>query len=119
MVLNELQMLFDNLKNAQGAKVATVSSKMGSIGDSSGGLAIYRTSKTAINMAMHALSVDAANDNVTLFNLHPGWVKTDMGGSNAPTSPEESVTGMRQVIANSSPSDAGSFRDFKGQTLPW
>ncbi len=111
--------LYSNLKKSANPKVATISSKMGSIGDSSGGMAIYRTSKAAINMAMNSLSADASNDNVIMINLHPGWVQTDMGGSNAPTTPQESVTGLRKVIAEASMKDTGHFYDFKGQELPW
>lgn len=111
--------LYPNLKKSDNPKVATISSKMGSISDSSGGMAIYRTSKAAINMAMNALSADASNDNVIMINLHPGWVETDMGGSNATTSTEESVTGLRKVIAGASMKDTGHFYDFKGQELPW
>lgn len=111
--------IYPNLKKSDNPKVATLSSKMGSIADSSGGMAIYRTSKAAINMAMNALSKDASNDNVVMINLHPGWVQTDMGGEQAPTTPQESVTGLRKVIANASMKDTGHFYDFRGEEVPW
>ena len=111
--------LYKNVKDSGNGKIITISSKMGSIGDSSGGMAIYRTSKTAINMAMHALSSEAANDNIIFLNLHPGWVQTDMGGEQAPTTPPESVEGLRKVIAHAGMEQSGHFYDFQGNELPW
>ena len=51
--------------------------------------------------------------------LHPGWVKTDMGGANAPLEIPDSVSGMRAVIARLGPKDSGRFYDYKGKELPW
>ena len=71
--------LYKNVKDSDNGKIITISSKMGSIGDSSGGMAIYRTSKTAINMAMHALASEAANDNV-VFPQSSSWMGTNRHG---------------------------------------
>jgi NAD(P)-dependent dehydrogenase (short-subunit alcohol dehydrogenase family) len=91
---------------------------MASISDNaSGGYYAYRSSKTALNMITRSL----ANDYPWLIAvaLHPGWVQTDMGGLQAPTSIEESIAGLTRVIAGLRADDSGQFRNFKGQTLPW
>ena len=100
--------------------MAFISSSSGSIArvDSGGGY-IYRASKTALNMVVVNLAKDLAGRGITVLALHPGWVRTDMGGPEAPVSPEESVAGMRRVIAESGPERSGTCRDFRGEPLPW
>ena len=56
---------------------------------------------------------------IAVLMLHPGWVKTDMGGENAPTSLQESITGMRRVIDEFTWEKSGNVLDFSGQELPW
>lgn len=104
---------------AAGGKMAAITSKMGSIADSSGGYIGYRASKAALNAAWHALSRDLAGHGIPLALLHPGWVKTDMGGPNALISPEESVSGMRRVIARLTLGESGAFLDYRGTAIPW
>ncbi|BBA34974.1 csgA protein [Methylocaldum marinum] len=100
--------------------VVAITSLMGSMGDnSSGGAIMYRSSKAALNAAMKSLSIDLGSRGIGVLILHPGWVKTDMGGTNAPTSPAESVAGLRRVIDGFSPRDSGHFLDFRGRELPW
>ena len=62
---------------------------------------------------------DLAGDGITVLALHPGWVKTDMGGQSAPLSTRESVAGMRQVIASASTEMSGGFFNYNGDSLPW
>lgn len=100
--------------------IASVTSLMGSIEDNiSGGYYAYRTSKTALNMVNKSLSVDLRPRGITCVVLNPGWVRTDMGGSSAPTSVEESVSGMRSVIGRLEAGDSGGFFHFDGEPLPW
>ena len=87
--------------------------------DGSGGFIAYRASKAGLNAAWKSVALALAPKGVTAMVMHPGWVATDMGGRQAPTTPEQSVTGMRKVIAGLGPSDAGTFRAFDGRTLPW
>lgn len=106
------------LKKAKHPKLANITSLMGSIADnSSGGSYAYRMSKTALNMFVKSFSVDFPA--ITAINLHPGWVKTEMGGTSAPTTPAQSATGLLKVIANAKPSDSGKFYDFEGNPLSW
>jgi NAD(P)-dependent dehydrogenase (short-subunit alcohol dehydrogenase family) len=107
------------LVEAAGGRMAAISSRMGSIDDSSGGYIGYRASKAALNAAWRALALGWRGRPVTLLLLHPGWVQTDMGGPQAPLGVEESVAGMRRVIAGLARSDSGAFLDYRGETVPW
>jgi NAD(P)-dependent dehydrogenase (short-subunit alcohol dehydrogenase family) len=103
---------------AAGGKLIAISTRMASISDnSSGGFLAYRSSKTALNMAWRTLAL--ANPGLVCVPLHPGWVQTRMGGSNAPITPEQSIAGMRKVIAGLSEQDSGEFLDFEGRSVPW
>ena len=101
-----------------GGVLAVISSRMGSIGDmgSSTGW-LYRTSKAAVNAALHALSFDAKN--ATCLTFHPGWVQTDMGGASAAITPEVSVAVIRSVIASATRADNGAFRNYDGSVIEW
>lgn len=101
-------------------KIVTITSKMGSVADnSSGGSYVYRSSKSAVNSVMKSLSIDLEPKGVIVALLHPGWVRTDMGGPNALISAEKSVTGMRKVIAELIHTDSGKFFAYDGQIIPW
>ena len=100
-------------------KLIAISTRMGSIEDNnSGGYIAYRSSKSALNMAWRSLAIDN-RDKVTCAVLHPGWVQTRMGGSSAPLSPEDSVSGMRKVIDDLTPADSGGFFSHDGSEIPW
>jgi NAD(P)-dependent dehydrogenase (short-subunit alcohol dehydrogenase family) len=109
-----------NLQFGTPSKVAFISSKMGSISDNnSGGSYIYRSSKTALNAIVKSLSVDFKKFGITVVALHPGWVKTRMGGENALIDTKTSIEGMAQVIDNLSPQSSGEFINYDGQPLSW
>ncbi|HJO75426.1 MAG TPA: SDR family oxidoreductase [Rhodospirillales bacterium] len=100
--------------------IATVSSRLGSMGDNKGGGDyIYRSSKAGLNAVMKGLSIDLADDGIRMVLLHPGWVSTDMGGPNAPVKADESVTGMRRVIAGIKEDETGVFYNYDGSALGW
>lgn len=104
---------------ADGGTIAFMTSLMGSIEDSSGGYELYRTSKCALNMlAKGVAEQDAGPRNIATLALHPGWVQTDMGGPNAPTSVDESVKGLADVVESAG---GGEFRyvDYTGKNLPF
>ncbi|MED6287183.1 hypothetical protein CHARACLAT_013755 [Characodon lateralis] len=79
----------------------------------------YRTSKSALNMVSRCMAVDLEPDGILCMGIHPGWVRTDMGGSEAPLSPEESVASVLSVIGGLTEKDQGSFLNFTGEQLPW
>ena len=104
----------------RGAKLAYLSSKMGSIADNtSGSTYIYRSSKTALNQVIKSLSIDLADSGLHVAALHPGWVRTAMGGPHALIDTETSVQGLRQVIAGLDAGNSGRFFNYDGQEIPW
>lgn len=114
-----LALLAEPLAAARG-RVAVISSRMGSValaGSSSSWL--YRASKAALNMVLKVASGELGGRGVICLALHPGWVRTDMGGANADIDVVTSVTGMRAVIAGAGPQDNGAFFDYTGEALPW
>jgi NAD(P)-dependent dehydrogenase (short-subunit alcohol dehydrogenase family) len=97
-----------------------LSSTMGSIANIEGPNAVlYRASKSALNAVVKVASLEWADKNVVSFVIHPGWVKTDMGGQNADIEKNESIAGMRKVIAGASSKHNGGFFDYMGKSLPW
>jgi len=101
-------------------KLIAITSKMGSIADNgSGGYIAYRSSKAALNAAWRSLAIDAKPQGVSAAVLHPGWVRTRMGGTQAPLTPEQSVSGMRRVIDGLGPDQSGGFYNYDGSTIPW
>jgi len=100
--------------------IACLSSKMGSMADNgSGGSYIYRSSKAALNAVVKSMAVDLRTDGIKCVALHPGWVKTDMGGPNAEISTRESVTRMFEIMLALTPHDSGRFIDIDGTDIPW
>lgn len=115
-----VEVLRDNLVNAEASTVAILSSKMGSMGDNtSGGSYIYRSSKAALNAAAKSLAIDLAGENIKVAILHPGWVRTDMGGPNGLIDAPVSVSGMRRVIAGLTKDQCGQFFAYDGTVIPW
>lgn len=109
-----------HVAKSQLKKIATLSSKMGSIDDNSGGESyIYRSSKTAVNMVMKSLSIDLKPYGISFVTLHPGWVQTDMGGPNGLINAHTSVTGLRNVIEKLSLENTGQFIAFDGKGIAW
>jgi NAD(P)-dependent dehydrogenase (short-subunit alcohol dehydrogenase family) len=99
---------------------AFLSSRMGSIGlQASASRVTYRASKAALNMVIHTAALEWGPRGVNCISLHPGWVKTDMGGSDADIEPAVSIAGMRKVIDNADASANGRFFDYTGKELTW
>jgi|TARA_B110000967_G_C18901155_1_gene575257 NAD(P)-dependent dehydrogenase (short-subunit alcohol dehydrogenase family) len=114
------QKLRENLMSGVEKKVIFISSQMGSVDDNhSGGYYFYRTSKSALNSAARSLAIDWKADNISVLMLHPGWVKTDMGGLKAKLEIEESVSCMLKVINALDISKTGSFVNYDGKKLEW
>ncbi len=112
--------MLNNVKAGDKKIIANVTSKMGSIGDNtSGGSYSYRMSKTGLNMAARCMSHDLKAENISVFVLHPGWVKTDMGGANAMITTEQSVTGMLKTIDVATLEHSGRFWEWNGNEIQW
>lgn len=113
-----IEALIPSLQQGTEKKLITITSKMGSISDNqSGSSYLYRSSKAAVNMAMKSVAIDTEAYNFICAVLHPGWVKTDMGGANAEISVEESVSSMKRIIDKLSAEDTGSFIDLDGSKI--
>ena len=112
------QALADRL--ADGAKVANVSSVLGSIASLARfGSPSYDISKAAQNMVTALLAKALAPRGIVVLALHPGWAQTDMGGANATVPVADAVAGLLRVIDGAGIGDSGGFRDWRGETLPW
>ena len=108
------------LRRSSGAKIVNLSSSLGSIGNNtSGGAYGYRMSKAALNMASRSLAADLRDDGLVAVTISPGWVQTDMGGSDAPTPVAESAAGLLRVIDGLTLQDSGGFFDYRGERLSW
>jgi NAD(P)-dependent dehydrogenase (short-subunit alcohol dehydrogenase family) len=91
--------------------IAVVSSTLGSIAESAGGgYTLYRTSKAAVNMVVRCMAASLRPRGITVVTLHPGWVRTDMGGPAASISPEQSAAGLKRVVGGLAPRDSGAPR---------
>ncbi|XP_035710475.1 C-factor-like [Folsomia candida] len=104
----------------QKAAIVNISTKVASIADNTGGgMYLYRSSKTALNMATKCLSLELKNKGIVTLMLHPGWVQTDLGGPNGTLTTEQSVTEMTTVIEKLGADDNGKFFNYDGQEIPW
>ena len=117
--LRVVQALMPNLRKGERKLIVNMSSQLGSIENSNGRWYAYRASKAALNQVNKVLSAELGPEGFICTVMHPGWVRTDMGGSNATYSPEESVSGLIAVIEKLRPADNGRFFDFKGNPIPW
>ena len=117
--LKMAEAFIDQVAASEQRRIVAISSGLASIGDASGDFYAYRTTKAALNMAMVALSNDVRARRVRVGLLCPGWVRTDMGGPNAPLTPEASVRGLRARIAELDDSRSGQFFSHKGTRKPW
>lgn len=114
------QALMANLNKGKLKKLVYLTSKMGSIADNGGGgHYIYRSSKAALNMVVKSLAIDLAGAGFIAAVLHPGWVKTDMGGPNAQIDTLTSVNGMIKVIDGLDQQQSGGFFNYDGSVIPW
>lgn len=110
----------DHVAASEMKKIAIMSSKMGSMGDNESGASyVYRSSKAALNAVAKSLSVDLQLRGIAVAVLHPGWVRTDMGGPSGLIDAPESVSGLRHVIENLTLETSGQFFNYDGADIPW
>ncbi|HUI21754.1 MAG TPA: SDR family oxidoreductase [Methylocella sp.] len=118
--LRVLESFTEHVARSERRLTVTITSAMGSLADNrSGGSIAYRSSKAALNMVMRSAAIDLAPRGISCVLIHPGWVKTDMGGPNAPLAPQESVRSMRRLIDTLGPKDSGKFYNYDGRECPW
>lgn len=102
--------------------IMNMGSSLGSIKENDrGGVYPYRASKAAVNMMTRNMSVDLSGSNINAVSVHPGWLRTGMGGQGAPTSVEEGVTGIidNLLVAYNEKKHNGNFYDYQGKIVSW
>jgi NAD(P)-dependent dehydrogenase (short-subunit alcohol dehydrogenase family) len=100
--------------------LALLSSRMGSISSVAGNYGLlYRASKSAVNLVGRLAHTELSPRGARVLLLHPGWVRTDMGGPNADVEVTDSVSGLRRVIADRAQYPSGGFYDYRGQSIAW
>lgn len=110
----------DNLAAGERPVAVNISSTLASISSTwQAGRYAYRTSKAALNMLTRSIGEWYAKQGIILVSISPGWTRTEMGGAKATNSVEDSVMGVRNVIAGLTMEEAGKFFNFNGQTIPW
>ena len=112
--------LLDLVSRSQRKLVVAITSHMGSIAEiSAPGDTYYRSSKAALNAAMKGYAIALRERGSGVLLLHPGWVKTRMGGWDAPLTATESVAGMRTLVDAFSLDQSGRFLRYNGTEIPW
>jgi NAD(P)-dependent dehydrogenase (short-subunit alcohol dehydrogenase family) len=111
--------LLDAVQRGEQKKIIWISSQLGARYGSTRSLGNYGDSKAALNDALRELAPAWGRKGLIAIVIHPGWVRTDMGGRGAPLSVVESASGMRQVIANLSPAQHGRFWTWDGREHAW
>jgi len=111
--------LVDNVAASEQRTIAMMSSRLGSITESSGMTLPYGTSKAALNLLAKGLASSLAGRGIKVVALSPGWVRTDMGGEGAALAPQTSVSGLRKVLGGLRTEDSGKFFSYDGSPIPW
>lgn len=117
--LRVIQALLPNLKLSPLPKIITISSMMGSMASGSSDTLGYRVSKAGVNKVMQAVHTDFKPQGIAVLTLHPGWVRTEMGGAGADISVEESAEGIIARIDELTLKNSGRFLDYDGSERAW
>ena len=111
--------LLGNLRLSSNPKLVTITSQMGMLSRRSTGSYAYRSSKAAANKVFQVMAAELEVDGIIVCPVHPGWVRTDMGGPAASIGVEESAAGLVKVIAGLTIEESGRFFQYDGEELPW
>lgn len=111
--------LLPHVARSSNGKILLMSSQLGARRGSTGSLGDYGDSKAALNDGFRERAPQWKAHGITAIVMHPGWVRTDMGGSGAPVSVEDSAAGIRRVLESLTPDLHGSFLTWRGEQHPW
>lgn len=114
-----MQALLPQLKRSGAPKVMNVTSDLGALSNDNPIFLGYSASKAALNKVMRLAALELKREGIAVGLVHPGWVQTDMGGSNAPIAPVASATGIVKVIDQLSLHNTGSFWQWDGSLHTW
>lgn len=117
--LRVLQALRPNLAKGTNPKAVTITSQMGALSLDMPVMYAYCSSKAAVNKVMKMYAMDAANDKIAVQLIHPGWVKTDMGGEQAAIEPADSAAGIIKVVDDLSMENTATFMQWNGEPHGW
>lgn len=113
------QAFLPHLRQARRPKIVTISSRMGSLSYVNSDRIAYRASKAAVNKVIQGLATDLQPEGIIAVAVHPGWVRTDMGGSGADISVEESAAGLIRLIDRLALEEMGGFFNWQGERIPF
>ena len=108
-----------NLAASGNGKLMTVTSQLAASTWPMGGMYIYSSTKAGVSKVCQALALDWKDEPITVALMHPGWVKTDMGGPHAELTPQDSAAGIISVIDGLTKADSGKFYKWNGEIHPW
>jgi NAD(P)-dependent dehydrogenase (short-subunit alcohol dehydrogenase family) len=112
--------LFAKQVRPQTGVIGLMTSQLGSVEQASaGGMELYRASKAALNSFTRSFAARHKDKGIAVLSLHPGWVRTDMGGPNADIDVQTSTNGLANVIERAQKDRRDGYFDYKGDTLPW
>ena len=114
-----VQAFLPHLKRSSSPRILTISSWMGSLSHQKSDRIAYRASKAAVNKVMQGLATDLEPMGVAVAVLHPGWVRTDMGGAGADIAPAESAAGILKLAEGLTLAGTGKFYNWDGSSLDW
>ena len=117
--LRVTQALLPALRRSGRPQLTMITSRMGSMSHAESDLVAYRASKAAANKITQCLATDLAPAGIVVSAVHPGWVRTNIGGDQAGIDVATSAAGIRQLLARLTPADTGQFWDYSGTRLPW
>ncbi len=113
------QAFLPNLRKGVNSRLVTISSAMGLMQQSKSDRIAYRTSKTAVNKIMQGLATDLREEKICVIAMHPGWVQSNMGGSNADVTVTDSAAGILDVVSSLTMADTCRFIDWNGEHKDW
>jgi NAD(P)-dependent dehydrogenase (short-subunit alcohol dehydrogenase family) len=117
--LRIVQAFLPSLRRSSSPKVVTISSAMGSLSHAKSDRIAYRASKAAVNKVMQGLATDLREEGIVIVSIHPGWVRTDMGGGAADLSVEESAGGLIKLMDELTVDATGGFFNWRGERIPF
>ncbi|MEM9575063.1 MAG: SDR family NAD(P)-dependent oxidoreductase, partial [Pseudomonadota bacterium] len=113
------QAFLPHLRRSDRPRIITISSQMGMLNYQKSDCIAYRASKSAVNKVMQGIATDLKDEKIAVQMLHPGWVRTDMGGDHADLSVEESASGIADRLENLTIAQTGTFVSYDGSAMPW
>ena len=117
--LRVVQAFLPHLRRSARPRILTITSQMGMMAYRKSDRVAYRASKSAVNKVMQALATDLEGEGIAVQLVHPGWVRTDMGGPDADIAPGESAAGIIDRAMQLNAGHTATFVDFAGRTIPW